>query len=269
MNADTLQSDEEILAWYVENGVTEALAAMPQNRMDEVPPSQTMAASMPRPAPIVITDIKGSAAAKVDALAAARGAQTLDELKAAIAAFDGLAIRKTATNMVFSDGNPQARIMVIGEAPGADEDKLGKPFVGVSGQLLDRMLACIGLDRAAEDITKSVYISNILNWRPPGNRTPSTAEIDICLPFIERHIALIKPDAIVLMGGVAAKALLGTDEGITKLRGKWQTYTPLTPEIGGVSIPCLPTFHPSFLLRTPIKKREAWADMLLLSERAS
>ena len=263
MNAQPQLSDEEILAWYVENGVDEALAATPQNRLDEAPATL----SSPRPAPVPVADIKGSAAAKVDALAAARAAQTLDELRAAVAAFDGLAIRKTATNMVFSDGNPKARVMVIGEAPGADEDKQGKPFVGVSGQLLDKMLAAIGLSREAEDPGKAAYISNILNWRPPGNRTPSPAEIDICLPFIERHIALAQPEVILLMGGVAAKALLNTDEGITRLRGKVTTYQPLTAEIGGRDVVCIPTFHPSFLLRTPVKKREAWADLLLLSSR--
>lgn len=255
---DTSQA-ARILEWYLEQGVTDALLAEPQNRLLAPPvivPERTSA-------PVI--DMKGSAAAKVDAIALAQKAQTLDELKTAIASFDGLAIRKTATNMVFADGNPNAPVMIIGEAPGGDEDKQGKPFVGVSGQLLDRMFACIGLDRAAEDPAHSLYISNILNWRPPGNRSPSPAEMDISLAFIERHIALAKPKLLVLMGNVPTKTLLGTADGITKLRGKWQTYRPLTPGLGGAEIPCLPTFHPSFLLRTPVKKREAWADMLLLS----
>ena len=256
----------ETLDWYISNGVTEALQPEPRNWLAQsalVPPK---AAPQPTSAP-TLTDLKGSAEARLDAMRLAREAQTFEELRAAIAGFDGLAIRKTATNMVFSDGNPAAPIMVIGEAPGGDEDKQGKPFVGVSGQLLDRMFAAIGHSRSSENPEKSLYISNIINWRPPGNRTPTQGEIDICLPFIERHIALVKPRLLVFMGGVAAKALLNTDEGITRLRGKWKTYTPLTSEIGGTQIECLPTFHPSFLLRTPARKREAWADMLLLAER--
>jgi DNA polymerase len=259
-------SADQTLDWYISHGVTEALQPEPRNWLAQTP------IKPPKPAPLTsaappILDLKGSAEAKLDALRLAREAQTLDELRQAIAGFDGLAIRKTATNMVFADGNPAAPIMVIGEAPGADEDKQGKPFVGVSGQLLDRMFAAIGHSRTAEDPAKSLYISNILNWRPPGNRTPSPAEIDICLPFIERHIALVKPKLIVFMGGVAAKALLNTDEGITRLRGKWKTYTPLTPDLGGADVACMPTFHPSFLLRTPVRKREAWTDLLLLAER--
>ena len=259
-------SAAEILDWYVAQGVDIALESTPQNRFTKPPEiiREPVAAIARAPSP---AEIKGTAIAKVEAVALAKAATTLEELKAAIAGFDGLAIRKTATNMVFADGNPRAKVMVIGEAPGADEDKLGKPFVGLSGQLLDRMFACIGLTRGADDPDKAIYISNILNWRPPGNRTPSPAEIDISLPFIERHIALIKPEVVVFMGGVSTKALLGTDEGITKLRGKWQTYTPLTADIGGEAVRCLPTFHPSFLLRTPLRKRESWADLLLLAGR--
>lgn len=268
MNSAVSPSAYEILQWYVDHGVSEVLAAEPVNKLQPPPTFADMKGVAPAPV-VPVSDIKGSAIAKVEALKLAREAKTLDELKAVIASFDGLAIRKTATNMVFADGNPKASIMIVGEAPGADEDREGKPFVGVSGQLLDKMLAAIGLDRNAEDPAKSVYISNILNWRPPGNRTPSAMEIDISLPFIERHIALIQPKLVVFMGGVAAKALLGTDDGITKLRGRWQSYVPRTANIGGVEVPCLPTFHPSFLLRTPIKKREAWTDMLLLSERQS
>lgn len=263
------QSPAQILDWYVMHGVDVALEAVPQNRFTKPVEIVREVAPVSPGAPRLsaAAELKGTAIAKVEAVELARKAQTLDELKAAIAAFDGLAIRKTATNMVFADGNPRAKIMIVGEAPGGDEDKQGKPFVGLSGQLLDRMVAAIGLSRGEEDPLKSVYISNILNWRPPGNRTPSPAEIDISLPFIERHIALIKPDVLVFMGGVATKALLGTDDGITKLRGKWQTYTPLTADIGGSPVRCLPTFHPSFLMRTPLRKRDAWHDLLLLANR--
>lgn len=191
-------------------------------------------------------------ASRAAALAAAAG--TLDALRDAIAAFDGSALRDTATNLVFSDGVPGAPTMLIGEAPGAEEDRLGKPFVGASGQLLDRMLASVGLSRA-----RDVYVTNILPWRPPGNRTPTDAEIALFLPFVHRHIALARPERVLLLGGVAAKALLGAKEGITRLRGKW---TRLPPEAGG--LPALPTLHPAYLLRTPAAKRDAWADLILL-----
>lgn len=208
---------------------------------------------------------------RAEAVRLAAAAQNLEELRQAVAAFEGIGIKKHATHLVFADGNPAARIMVLGEAPGADEDRIGKPFVGVSGQLMDRMFAAIGLSRKSENPLESIYISNILNWRPPGNRTPAPAEIDLSLPFIERHIALIKPELLVLMGGVAAKALLNTSDGITKLRGNWLIYNSisLSGAAGVVGVPCLPTYHPSFLLRTPLKKREAWRDMLAVSEKAN
>ena len=194
----------------------------------------------------------GTSEATATARELAAGAQTLDELKDAIARFEGLNLRATATNLVFADGNPESRLMLIGEAPGAEEDRRGLPFVGASGQLLDRMLAAIGYDRT------SCYITNIVNWRPPGNRKPSPAEMTLCLPFIERHIALINPALIVLLGDTAAKTLTNRTEGITRLRGKWFSWAG--PD--GGTIPILPTFHPAFLLRSPSQKREAWMDLL-------
>lgn len=183
---------------------------------------------------------------------------TLDALRKALEEFEGCALKETARHTVFGDGNPQARVMVIGEAPGADEDRLGKPFVGLSGQLLDRMLEAIHLDRT------SVYISNIVPWRPPGNRQPTTAEIALCLPFIERHIGLIKPDCLLIVGGTAVKALLKTTEGITRLRGRWISYqNPYLP----TPIMALATFHPAYLLRSPGRKREVWKDLLKLQRR--
>jgi uracil-DNA glycosylase family 4 len=196
------------------------------------------------------------AAATARELAAA--ARTLDELKDAIARFDGLSLKATATNLVFADGNPKARLMLIGEAPGGEEDRRGLPFVGASGQLLDRMLAAIGQDRT------SCYITNIVNWRPPGNRKPSPAEMTLSLPFIERHIALVDPALIVLLGDTAAKTLTNRTEGITRLRGKWFTWAK--PD-GAGTIPVLPTFHPAFLLRSPGQKREAWADLLAVKRK--
>ena len=160
--------------------------------------------------------------------------------------------------------------MLVGEAPGADEDRQGKPFVGASGQLLDRILACIGLDRTQEDPLSSVYISNILNWRPPGNRTPNPAEIAVSLPFIERHIQLVKPKILILCGGVSAKALLGRDESISRLRKGWHDYRPQTAQLQNADaqpIPAIATYHPAYLLRTPAQKRAVWADMLSVQEK--
>ena len=187
-------------------------------------------------------------------------AGTLDALRERFAAFDGCPLRRTATNFVFADGNPDAPLMIIGEAPGEDEDRQGKPFVGRAGQLLDRMLAAIGLDR------DSAYISNILPWRPPGNRTPSTGEIATCLPYIHRHIALKNPRILIFAGGIAAKTLLDTTKGITKLRGRWAAVT-----IPGLDapIPAMPLFHPAYLLRQPAQKRLAWRDLLMVEKALS
>ena len=188
----------------------------------------------------------------------AKNAQNLEDLKAAIQGFDGLSVKKTATQIVFADGNPNAKIMVVGEAPGADEDRQGKPFVGVSGQLLDKIFACIGLARDAEDAGKAIYISNILNWRPPGNRTPTAEEMTIAHPFIKRHIELIKPQYLILCGGVAAQTLLQSSESISRLRGRVHEMA------GGVK--AIATYHPAFLLRTPLQKKKVWEDMLLLQD---
>lgn len=160
-------------------------------------------------------------------------------------------------NLVFADGNPLSSIMLIGEAPGEDEDRQGKPFVGVSGQLLDRMLGMIGLDRT------NTYISNVIFWRPPGNRSPTDAEIAACLPFVERHVALIKPKILVLLGGVAAKTMLRSKDGITRIRGRWVDYRSADNEV----IPCLPIYHPAYLLRQPAAKRQAWSDLLNLKKK--
>ena len=181
--------------------------------------------------------------------------QDLEALKQACTNFDGCGLKKTASNMVFSDGNPDADIMLIGEAPGADEDRQGKPFVGVSGQLLDRMMASIGLNRS------SLYISNIILWRPPGNRTPTTEEIAAFLPIMKRHIQLVAPKVIVTLGGSSTKALLGTQDGILKCRGKWHEF-----DHGKGTIPLLATLHPAYLLRTPGQKALAWQDLRMLHQ---
>lgn len=200
----------------------------------------------------------GASEAGVEARARAVAAQDLASLEAALRAFDGCPLKATAMNTVFGDGNPAASVMLIGEAPGEDEDRLGKPFVGVSGKLLDRMLGKIGLDR------DSVYISNILPWRPPGNRSPTAAEIAACLPFLERHVALVAPRILISLGGTSAKTLLNRSEGITRLRGRW-----FEASIPGVAnpLPLLPMLHPAYLLRNPIAKRDAWHDLLSLKQK--
>jgi len=193
-----------------------------------------------------------------DSRVAAAAADTLDALRAALSAFEGCALKQTATNLVFADGNPDADVMILGEAPGAEEDRRGVPFVGASGQLMDRMLAAIGLNR------DSVYISNILFWRPPGNRNPTTAEVAACMPFVQRHIELVRPKALVFVGGASAKAMLDRTEGIMRLRGKWYDYRG--PGLDK-PIPALATFHPAYLLRSPGQKRAACHDLFLQKTR--
>jgi DNA polymerase len=182
----------------------------------------------------------------------AASASTLDALRQHMASFDGCNLKFTAKNLVFADGNPQASLMLVGEAPGRDEDIEGLPFVGRSGRLLDRMLAAIGLDRT------SAYIANVIPWRPPGNRTPTPHETEICRPFIERQIELVNPKVLVNLGGPSAKTLLNTSEGILRLRGNWRVHTTAS----GIAIPAMPTLHPAYLLRTPAHKKLAWRDFL-------
>ncbi|TCK31204.1 DNA polymerase [Ancylobacter aquaticus] len=196
--------------------------------------------------------------AALEAREAAASAPDLDALRALLESFEGCPLKHTATRLVFADGNPAARLMLVGEAPGRDEDIEGKPFVGRSGKLLDRMLAAIGIDRT------SAYIANVVPWRPPGNRTPTPQETAICLPFIRRQIELANPDLLVCLGGPSAQTLLGLREGITKARGRWVDY-----DTGSRTIPALATFHPAYLLRTPLGKRMAWRDMLAIEARMS
>lgn len=187
---------------------------------------------------------------------AANAAGTLEELRAALEQFDGCALKRTATRLVFSDGNPEARVMLVGEAPGADEDRQGKPFVGRAGQLLDMMLGSIGLGRG------SVYIANVVPWRPPGNRTPTPQETAICLPFIQRQIELARPAVLVCLGGSAVQTLLGEKQGITRTRGRWYDYgLPDDTRIAGLAM-----LHPAYLLRAPAQKKLAWKDLLALKK---
>ena len=254
-----------LLRWYIEMGADEAIGAEPANRFappPEPPPPAAEVASSAVVPPTVLSPPRALAESLAEAAQSARrlaaSAETVSELAAAIAGFDGCALKRTATNTVFADGNPAAPVMIIGEGPGADEDRIGRPFVGRAGQLLDRMLAAIGLDR------QGVHITNVVYWRPPGNRTPTTAEIASCLPFVLRHIALVQPKVLVLCGGTATGALLPVGQGITRLRGRWFDL-----EIPGLAepVPTLPMFHPSFLLRSPERKREAWRDLSALRAR--
>ena len=246
------------LRWQVEAGADEAIGDTPVDRTAPrlapvAPPPETKPAAPRRQA----APLGSTEEALASARTLAQGASTLEELRAALESFEGCALKHTATNLVFADGNPEARIMVLGEGPGAEEDRQGLPFVGASGRLLDRMLAGIGHDRT------SVYISNILFWRPPGNRTPTGDEIAACLPFVERHIELVDPAYLVLMGGSSAKTLLARSEGILKLRGHWYHY-----QHAGLPrpIPALASLHPAYLLRQPAQKRLAWRDLLSLHE---
>ncbi len=262
------------LEWYLDHGVTDALTESIQDRTSwltvpvPLPAQKEKQSAQPliSNAPVFL----GTSEARAEAVRLAAAARKLIELQEASAAFEGFSSKKTATNLVFSDGNPKAPIMLVGEAPGADEDRLGKPFVGVSGQLLDKILKSIGLDRCDEDPAKSVYISNILNWRPPGNRTPSPAEIELALPFIERHIQIARPKILIFCGAVAAKALLNSEQGISKLRSRWHDYKTLTPELMTLctdSFPALCTYHPSYLLRTPVQKKYSWGDMIEIDRK--
>src|SRR5436309_1994639 len=263
-----------MLAWQAEAGADEPILETPVDRYKAsitfpVPPKSparqvTESARAPAGMPLSPRPVAKPAPAKpappaTPAAASARelaqSARNLEELVEALAAFDGCALKKTATNLVFGDGNPAARIIFVGEAPGADEDRAGKPFVGVSGQLLDRMLGWIGLDRT------KFYITNIIYWRPPGNRQPSSDEVAACLPFVTRQIELVAPAILVPVGGPASETLLRRGEGISKSHGRWYDYQ--TPGLE-VPIPAMPIFHPAFLLRAPGQKRAAWRDLLIL-----
>ena len=262
----------DLLAFYAAAGVDEALADDPIDRLAESAAARqaapatraaqpdlsrpgvsagsdrTAAAPPPRPVAAAVPDEAQAAAARE----AASKAASLDELRQILESFDGCNLKATAKSMVFADGNPEADLMLVGEAPGRDEDLEGLPFVGRSGQLLDRILTAIGLDR------KSAYIANVIPWRPPGNRTPTPHETEICRPFIERQIALANPKVLVSLGGPSAKLLTGAPDGILRLRGNWKTHRTAD----GTVIPVMPTLHPAYLLRNPAHKKLAWRDFL-------
>ena len=281
MSVSTREESLAALRWLIEAGADETLAETPLNRFvsrgaaPEAASRQSPKPPLPDPAPRIRSagsalqqgeGRKIAASAEAVSLSTAPGAaralaascHTLAELKTAISGFEGCDLKRTATNTVFADGNPAGRIMLIGEAPGRDEDEQGLPFVGRAGKLLDRMLAAIGLDRT------KVYITNVLNWRPPQNRDPTPEEAATCLPFLHRHIELADPQILILLGAVSARHVLGTSEGIMRLRGRWEVFQ----SVGlGRAIPVMPTLHPAFLLRQPAAKRLAWRDLLAVAEK--
>jgi uracil-DNA glycosylase family 4 len=279
--SDTLKT----LNWLVEAGADEAVADEPVNRLAvksnpplegpkltprsggnfgqgsvarTTPPSPKMP-----PAFSTLPQGEGRSAALVPgdaiggAMQAAAAATSLAELQAALESFDGCALKRTATNTVFADGVAAGRVMLIGEAPGRDEDRIGKPFVGRAGQLLDKMLASIGLDRKT-----NAYITNVINWRPPDNRDPTPEEAASCLPFLRRHIELADPAVIILLGAVAARHVVGVTDGIMKLRGRWMEY-----RVGDHMVPLMPTLHPAYLLRQPAHKKLAWRDLQAVRDK--
>jgi uracil-DNA glycosylase len=263
---DNRAAKRALLDWYVTAGVDETIAEEPVDRFAVAPPAAAPANTAPdAPAPPAPASrpvakppqLQSRDAAVQTAQDIAAAASTLDELRIAFEAFDGCPLKETAMSFVFADGDPDARLMFVGEAPGAEEDRQGIPFVGPAGRLLDKMLAAIGLDRTG------VYITNILPWRPPGNRNPTDAEIGACLPFLERHIALANPDILIFVGGTAAKTLLRRQEGIMRLRGRWMTYEPTA----GNPVPARALLHPAYLLRQPAQKRETWNDLLDIRAR--
>ena len=270
MTPDPAPTVQQLLAFYLEAGVDCALTETAVNRLADpdiaqaaveaaspkaarpIPAASPVAAAIPVPRGETTV---APEAAIASAREAARTAASLEVLRALLEKFDGCALKFTATRMVFADGNPQARVMFVGEAPGRDEDIEGLPFVGRSGKLLDRMIAAIGLDRS------SAYIANVIPWRPPGNRTPTPQETQICLPFIQRQIELVNPDVLVTLGNPSTQTLLSTREGIMRTRGKWFDYDTGTRVIRAIA-----TFHPAYLLRSPSYKRMSWQDLRAIAK---
>jgi DNA polymerase len=266
---DQREAALDILRWLREAGVDEAVGDSPcdwsrlgapapiafevgEDAFAPPPRREVPSAAPPQPVaraqPALALDASAFAAREI-----ARAAPDLAALEAALTAFDGCPLKKTAKHLCFARGNPNARLMLVGEAPGRDEDLEGRPFVGRAGRLLDKMLAAIGMSEA------DCYITNVVYWRPPGNRTPTPQEVEACKPFLERQMELVAPDVLVLLGGAAAKQVLATDDGIMKLRGKWRSL-----EVAGRQIRTMATLHPAFLLRTPAAKRQTWRDLLMI-----
>lgn len=263
MAAHPEQVAESLLAWWREAGVDAPPFDLPAAET-RAAPGRPAARARPEPKPAAASaPVFASARAKTDpvedARAAAAACGSLEELRALMQRYEGHPLRATARNLVFARGNPDAPVMIVGEAPGGDEDAQGLPFVGRSGKLMDRMFAAVGLTDA-----KDLYVTNVVTWRPPGNRKPNDQEIAISVPFVERHVALKKPKILVLAGSTPAQTLLRTTQGVTRLRGTWRDYEPRD---GGPAIPALAIFHPAYVLRRAISKREVWRDLLALQDK--
>ncbi len=252
----------QLLRWHLDAGADEAIGERALDRYAAPREAEAPPAPPPEPPAPPAPSLSSARPPAADALRAAcdlaAAASTVEELRRALEGFDGCALKKTATNLVFGDGNPDARLILIGEAPGAEEDRQGLPFVGPSGRLLDAMLASIGINRG------EVFISNTVFWRPPGNRNPTTTEMATCLPFVERLVELVGPEILVALGGAAAKALLAQNESVGRLRGRWFTFsTPRLPR----PVPATAIYHPAYLLRTPAQKRATWRDLLGIRDK--
>jgi uracil-DNA glycosylase family 4 len=261
LSPDDIAALESLIDWWDGAGV-EALPPLPEETASARPFARHRPAQRERQTPPTATPAAAQAAGYgatplQDGHKLAAEAHDLAALRSALDGFDGCPLKATATQLVFARGNPESRVMVIGEAPGRDEDAQGAPFVGKAGQLLDRMLAAIGLDET------SAYITNVVFWRPPGNRKPTDAEIEACRPFAERHIELVRPEVLVLAGGISTQAMLRTSSGIMSTRGRWMDYA--LPD--GSKVPALPMYHPAFLLRRPQEKAKSWADLLSLKAK--
>jgi len=247
----------QLLRWYADMGVDIAVDDAPHDRFAEAQsPAKAPPPPIPRRAAAAPPPLTAPPARAEQAMPDVARAQTLDDLRAQLLAFDGCGLKATATQLVFADGDPQADVMFVGEAPGADEDRIGRPFVGRAGQLLDKMLAAIGLDRT------KVYIANVVPWRPPGNRTPTPLETGACLPFTRRQIELVAPKILICLGAPSMQTLLGIKEGIMRSRGRWMDY-----DRGGTIIPAMAMLHPAYLLRQPSHKKFAWQDLRELAKK--
>lgn len=263
-NETERQAAIHALQWHLDHGVDAVIldTALDRTAVPELPTKSDLPSPITSPSTEAPKPLLGAAEAIIEAQKLAASCETVEALSKAIENFEGLSLKKMATNMVFADGDMAFDIMVIGEAPNTDEDVQGKPFVGQAGQLLDKILASIHLARQPEQAQRGAYLTNMLNWRPPGNRTPTDSEIAIALPFIERHIALVKPKVMILCGGVAGKALLRRSESISKLRGTFHDYQVAEGHIAKAVV----TYHPTYLLRTPAQKKAVWADMLMTQD---
>lgn len=267
MMNENIENTEFLLNWHIEAGVDETIAEMPCNFFESdkiVKPKsdikttvQTTSQQIETNRQNVVSDSTNLSIQNANKLV--ENIEKVEDLENIVNNFDGCGLKVTAKNTVFGEGNTEAKILIIGEAPGADEDRIGRPFVGKSGILLDKMLKSIELDRS------NVYISNTIYWRPPGNRTPTSSEISICLPFVKKLVEIMKPEIIITLGGSATQTILNTNETISKLRGRWIDYSDSENNKTEV----IATFHPSYLLRNPANKKKSWADLLKIKKKIS